>query len=177
MDGLYFQFDSWQGIWTPATATGGGGFTATAAALYQGPHILYAYATDGQDATSAMTTEGGGSSPLTGAISSYLFLVDAATLKSISIVPASPTVRLGSTLQFTANGSYNDGSIHDITESVNWSSSNDSVATIGSAGLAIGVGLGTTTIGAALNGVSGSTTLTVGPGFRTPPPPTALDLR
>ena len=75
VDGLYFQLDTWQGLWLPATSTGDGGFTGTTPTLSVGTHILYAYATDGQDATSTMTTQGGGSSPLVGAISAYLFVV------------------------------------------------------------------------------------------------------
>ena len=52
------------------------GFSGTAPTLSPGVHILYAYATDGQDATSTMTTTGGGgTSPLVGAISAYLFVV------------------------------------------------------------------------------------------------------
>ena len=75
VNALYFQFDTWQGPWIPAISNGGGSFNATAPTLSRGIHILYAYATDGQDATSIMPTAGGGSSPLIGAISAYLFLV------------------------------------------------------------------------------------------------------
>ena len=77
VDGLYFQLGTWQGPWTPATSTGGGGFSGTAPTLSLGVHILYAYATDGQDASSIMTTNGngGGSSPVIGNIAAYLFLV------------------------------------------------------------------------------------------------------
>ncbi len=71
VDAVYFQVDTWQGAWTPATATTPGNFTGTLPTLSFGLHILYAYATDGQDAS----LMGGGSSPLIGNIAAYLFLV------------------------------------------------------------------------------------------------------
>ena len=70
-----FQLDTWQGPWIAATLKPGGGFTGTAPTLGLGPHILYAYATDGQDSSSNMSNTNGGSSPLIGAISSYSFTV------------------------------------------------------------------------------------------------------
>jgi YVTN family beta-propeller protein len=81
---VYFQVDTWQGAWTPATATTiPGSFTGTLPALSPGMHLVYAYATDGQDATSIQA--GGGSagasseqsSPVIGNITAYLFLVTA----------------------------------------------------------------------------------------------------
>jgi YVTN family beta-propeller protein len=75
VNALYFQLDTWQGPWIPATSTGGGNFSGTAPTLTLGTHILFAFATDGRDSTSVLTTIFGGCSPLTGAISSYLFVV------------------------------------------------------------------------------------------------------
>jgi hypothetical protein len=69
------------------------------------------------------------------------------------------------TLQFTATGHYSDGTTQPLTEEVTWSSSSLGVATIsnanGSRGIATGVSMGTTTIGATLAGVTGSTSLQV----------------
>jgi YVTN family beta-propeller protein len=114
VDALYFQFDTWQGPWTAATSTGGGGFTGTAPTLSLGTHILYAYATDGQDATSTMTTIDGGSSPLIGAISAYLFNVvnqASAPVVSFSANPAAfgnQNVNItSSTLQITLSNQGN----------------------------------------------------------------------
>jgi LGFP repeat len=74
IQGVAYQVDTWQGPWRTATATGGGGhFTATTPTLQPGVHILYAYATDAQAATS--TNTGPQSSPLIGNITAYLFLV------------------------------------------------------------------------------------------------------
>jgi hypothetical protein len=77
-DAVYFQVDTWQGAWTPATATTPPGtFTGTLAGLLPGVHILYAYATDGQDSISIQGDGGASeqSGPLVGNITAYLFLV------------------------------------------------------------------------------------------------------
>jgi DNA-binding beta-propeller fold protein YncE len=68
-DGMYFQVDTWQNAWTAATGSNPS-FAGTLAALQPGFHTLYAYAADGQEATS---TQAG--APLTGAIQAYGFLV------------------------------------------------------------------------------------------------------
>jgi hypothetical protein len=164
VDGLYFQIDAWQGPWIPASSTGDGGFSGTSPALLPGTHILYAYAADGQDATSTMTIQGGGSSPLVGAISGYVFLVtQPATLQSISVTPANPSIGLGRAQRFTATGTYSDGTMQDLSSSVTWASANTPVATITAKGVATGVTPGTSLISATLGSISGSTTLTVQP--------------
>jgi uncharacterized protein YjdB len=90
--------------------------------------------------------------------------VSAATLVSIALSPQSPTISLGINQQFTATGTYSDGSMQDVTNSVTWTSGTPTVATIsnssGRQGLATSVGVGTSTITATL-GVVASTTLTV----------------
>ena len=89
----------------------------------------------------------------------------AVSLVSIEVTPAGPTVALGTNQQFMATGTFSDNSKQDITTSVTWSSANMSIATIsnvpGSNGLATSLAPGSTTITAALLGISGSTTLTV----------------
>jgi 6-phosphogluconolactonase (cycloisomerase 2 family) len=85
------------------------------------------------------------------------------TLQSISITPPNPSVLQGTTQQFTATGTYSNGSTLDITSNVAWTSTKTSVATINSTGLASGVSTGTSTIGAKLGSISGSTILTVPP--------------
>ncbi len=83
------------------------------------------------------------------------------TLTSIAVTPANPSIGIGATQQFTATGSYSDGSQQSLTNSVTWSSSNTAAATIGSTGLASGVATGSTTIQAVSGSINGSTTLTV----------------
>jgi hypothetical protein len=96
---------------------------------------------------------------------STILTVTPAALLSIIVTPAAPTIPLGSTRQFTATGTYTDGSTQNITTTVAWSSSSPAVATIsnaaGTKGLATSVGSGQTTITATLGSVTGSTTLTV----------------
>jgi uncharacterized protein YjdB len=79
----------------------------------------------------------------------------APTLSSIAITPQSPgSLAVGAALQFTATGTYSDGSTADLTSQVTWTSSDTSVATISEAGLATGIAAGTTEITAALSGVT-----------------------
>ena len=84
-----------------------------------------------------------------------------AALTSITVTPANPTILSGATQQFTATGTYSDGSTQNITGPVTWASSNTAVATVTSAGLATAVNPGSAAISATLAGVTGSTTLTV----------------
>ena len=93
------------------------------------------------------------------------------TLSSIAITPAAPTVAKGSTLQFTATGTYSDGTISNITASATWTSNATGVATVsnatGTQGLVSGVAVGSATISASLAGgvnnatVTGSTLVSV----------------
>jgi len=85
----------------------------------------------------------------------------APTLTSIVVTPANPTNLAGATQQFTATGTYSDGTVQTISSQVAWTSSNTAVATISTGGLAASVSAGATTISAALAGVTGGTTLTV----------------
>jgi len=91
--------------------------------------------------------------------------VTAATLVSIEVNPADPSIAKGTTRQFAATGIYSDASTQDLTSQVTWSSSNISVASIsnaaGSNGLASGLGVGSATISATLGAVSGNTALGV----------------
>ncbi|HYG36610.1 MAG TPA: DUF4082 domain-containing protein, partial [Clostridia bacterium] len=86
-----------------------------------------------------------------------------ATLNSIAVTPAGPSITAGATQQFTATGTYSDGSTQNLASQVSWNSSSTAVATVNASGLATGVTAGTTTISASLSGVSGSTVLTVRP--------------
>jgi hypothetical protein len=81
--------------------------------------------------------------------------VSAVTLVSITITPQNSVILVGATQQFTATGTYNDNSTHNITSSVTWGSSVLPVATINAAGLATGVGDGATLISATLGSVQG----------------------
>jgi sugar lactone lactonase YvrE len=92
------------------------------------------------------------------------------TLTSITITPASSTIVVGSTQQFTVTGTYSDSSTQDMAGTVGWTSSNTSVAAIDASGLTTAVAAGTTNISASLNGVSSNTAvLAVASGAYTAP--------
>ena len=111
------------------------------------------------------TGVGAGSSTITaslgGVSGSTKLTVTAPTLTSIAVTPANPSITKGATEQFTATGTYSDKSTANLTSQVTWTSGTTTVATITAGGLATGVGAGSSTITAALGGVSGSTKLTV----------------
>jgi len=77
------------------------------------------------------------------------------TLSSIAVQPANPeNLQLGSSLQFTAIGTYSDNSTKDITSQVTWTSSDTTIATISSAGLASSLAVGSTNITADLSDIT-----------------------
>ena len=82
---------------------------------------------------------------------------------SIGITPANPAIAAGQNQQFSAKGKFSDGSNQDLTSSVNWPSSDTTVATISASGMASGLKQGASTIEAASGSVSTSTSLTVNP--------------
>ncbi len=90
--------------------------------------------------------------------------VTSATLSAISVSPAAVTRPVGHTVPFTATGVFSDGTTVDLTETVTWTSSSTSVATIsnaaGSRGLAALLGPGTATIRASYAGQSATAQLT-----------------
>ena len=78
-------------------------------------------------------------------------------LISISITPVFASITTGKTQQYTAIGTFSDGSTLDITTSVTWISAAPSVAPISVTGLATGINVGTTEIVATLDGVTSNT--------------------
>lgn len=92
--------------------------------------------------------------------------VSSATLSSIAITPSPVSLANGASAQLTATGSYSDSTTHDLTSVVTWLSGSSTVASVsnaaGSRGLLTAVGAGSTTVTAALQGVtSTSDTVTV----------------
>ena len=79
------------------------------------------------------------------------------------MTPASPSIAVGTTQQFTATGLFSDNSTENITNQVTWASATPSVATISTTGLATALATGTSSITASLSGITGSTMLTVTP--------------
>jgi hypothetical protein len=88
-----------------------------------------------------------------------------ATLVSIAVTPATPTIAKGTRQQFVATGTYTDATTQNLTATVTWASSMTATATIsnaaGTRGRASSVEQGTTEISATSGAVVGKTTLTV----------------
>jgi hypothetical protein len=80
------------------------------------------------------------------------------TLTAVNVSPGSQTITsTGQTAQFIAIGVYTTSPISvDITNQVQWQSSDTQVATVSSSGLVTGVGLGSSTITALATGTDGS---------------------
>jgi len=94
---------------------------------------------------------------------STILTVTPPTLVSIAVTPSAPSIAAGTQQQFTATGTYTDGSTQNLSGSATWSSSAINIATITSGGLASGVAAGATTISATSGTITGIATLTVTP--------------
>ena len=93
-----------------------------------------------------------------GSLSSLPVALTVISLSSITITPASLTnFTVGSTRQFKAIGTYTDNSTAEITSQVTWASSDTTVATISSVGLATSVAEGSNNITADLSGINSPT--------------------
>ncbi|MCK5795724.1 MAG: Ig-like domain-containing protein, partial [Deltaproteobacteria bacterium] len=94
-----------------------------------------------------------------------LLTVTDATLTSVEVSPATSSIAISATQQYTATALFSDGTKQDVTKDATWASSDAAVATIsitaGSEGLATGVKLGTATISAEYKGSKGEAQLTV----------------
>jgi hypothetical protein len=88
-----------------------------------------------------------------------------AQLLSINLDPISPGIAAGTQLQLSASGNYSDGSSRDISALVSWSSTKETIASVGNVdnqyGLAEAIAPGAVTITAVLGDIVGSTQMTV----------------
>lgn len=84
-------------------------------------------------------------------------------LDSLEVLPANGLIGTGETRQFSAVGTYSDGKTRDLTDSATWSSSDDTLATVNSAGLVTGASntTGPVIITATSAGISGMLVLKV----------------
>lgn len=93
------------------------------------------------------------------------FTVTDATIDSLSLTPPSVSIPAGTTRSFTAEGTFSDGTVLDLTSLVEWTSSDPAVATISNEtatkGLATAVAPGTAAITGTFGGVSGTAEMTV----------------
>jgi hypothetical protein len=165
VNGLTRQFTA-TGIYSDGTSA-----DITASVIWTSSDIAVAIMNPNGAANSGLaTTVSAGASTIAAALAgktgNTTLTVTAATLSSIAVTPLNPSVVDGLTRQFTATGSYSDGSVANITASVIWTSGTIAVATMNAngaadSGLATGKSAGTSLIAAALAGKTGSTTLTV----------------
>ena len=77
--------------------------------------------------------------------------VTGASLTAITISPEEETVARGTTVQFEAEGTYSDDTTLDITDMVDWQSSDTSIGVINADGLATGVAPGEAEISASFD--------------------------
>ena len=98
--------------------------------------------------TTIMTTQGeiNGNTTLT---------VGPKELISVTVSPADVSIPEGCSQQFTANGTYSDGTYADLTSSATWTSSDTMVTTIDSTGLATAINTGSTIIRATFGETNG----------------------
>ncbi len=94
-------------------------------------------------------------------IGSTTVTVTTATLVGIDLTPLAPSAPAGLGAQLTAAGRFSDGTTQDLTDQVSWTSSDSTRASVSSLGLVSALVVGTPTISASLDSVTGSTTFTV----------------
>jgi hypothetical protein len=117
------------------------------------------------------TGTGLGSTPISATIGTIsgntAITVTPAILQSIQVTPATPSYAKGLSAQLTATGIFSDNSKQDLTTQVVWASSSTAAATVsnaaGTQGTLQTTGVGTSTLSATLNAISGNTLVTVTP--------------
>ena len=98
-----------------------------------------------------------------GVAASSVVTVSVAVLVAIVITPPNRSIAVGQSQQFTATGTYSDGTTRDLTGSAAWTSTAAGAVSINAAGLATAVTVGSATIMATSGGMTGSSVLTVPP--------------
>jgi uncharacterized protein YjdB len=116
------------------------------------------------DSTGLASMLGAGTTTVTATVGSLTdstsLTVVAANLTSISVSPSTASLALGTEQQFTATGTFDDGSTQ-VLPSVQWSSSAQNVLTVSSTGLGTAIVAGTSTVTATSGSISGTASVTV----------------
>ena len=115
------------------------------------------------------TAKAAGSTTITatvGAVSGQTSVrVTAPQLTSITVNPATATMSVNTTRQFTAQGTYADSSTADLTDSVTWSTGLATIISVsnaaGTRGLVTALAVGTDNVIASMSGIVGMATMTV----------------
>ena len=146
--------------------------TITTTAIWSSSNTAYATVSNSPGTEGLATGVGQGAATikatLGGVSGSLLLTVNPAALVSIAVTPINGTVIANGTLQYSATGTYTDGTTPNVTIASTWVSNNTAAATIsnagGSNGVATGVSGGTSSITATIGSVvSPAVTLTVKP--------------
>jgi 6-phosphogluconolactonase (cycloisomerase 2 family) len=109
--------------------------------------------------------QAGGSTSVTAALNGISTSTSVTLLKAlvaITVSPQSASVPAGLTQQFSATGTFSDGSTQ-ILQNVAWSSSDNSLASINSSGLATAVAQGSVRVSANVGASTGSASFTIAP--------------
>ena len=108
---------------------------------------------------------------LEGVQGSATVIVTPATLTSITVTPANPSISKGTTVQLAATAHFSDSTTEDLTSQMSWTSADDTIAEVSdmlaTKGLVTGIAVGSALITATLDGVQGSTTVIVTPATMT----------
>jgi hypothetical protein len=139
----------------------------TSAAVWTSSSAQVAIISNTTGSNGLATSAGTGSASIVATMGSVTaattLVVNTPALVSIAVTPVSVAIPLGTTQQFTATGTYTDGSTQDLTSSASWSSDTPGIVVFSSPGLASGVGVGAANITATLGVISNSAALTVNP--------------
>lgn len=112
-----------------------------------------------------LTAIGAGTTTITatfgGVSTSMVVTVTGATLTEIQVTPFAPRLPIGFDTYLRATGLYSDNSTRDLTYFVSWTSTDSSIAAVGTQAFLQPLQAGTASVTATFNGVQGSTTITV----------------
>ena len=161
--GIRLQYSA-AGVWSDGTTA-----DLTRAATWTSSLASVAVISNAAGSQGLATTRGQGVTTIraswAGADDSTTLTVTNATLRSLTVTPPSTTTGIGVQVRYRAVAAFSDGSTLDVTTGAAWSSSQPQVASIsggfGSAGVAMALSGGTTTIAARMGTISGTASLTV----------------
>ena len=106
---------------------------------------------------------------LNGGTASAQITVTPPEVVALTLTPTTPSAYLGETVAFTATGTMTDGTTQDLTTQVTWTSSDESIATIASTGVASTHAVGSATITATFTASYGTFTASTTLAVLTPP--------
>lgn len=117
------------------------------------------------NATGQATAVAPGTSVITASLNSVFattnLTVAEPLLLTISLTPGDTTIRYGNRSEISATGTYEDGSMQDISQTVNWSSSDPIKISIDNTGIVTAEDVGRATLFAELDGITAQIELRV----------------